>query len=72
MMQFMQSRLTDQSLRLLDDSKCEDLYYLAEFTIEMAVRETIKPGSYCSMYREILGLGSADYLLLLQIFSGVV
>ena len=50
MMQFMQSRLTDQSVRQLDDSKLEDLYYLAEFTIEMAVRETIKPGSYSSMY----------------------
>ena len=49
MMQFMQSRLTDESLRQLDELKCEDLYYLADFTIQMAVRETIKPGSYSSM-----------------------
>ena len=50
MMQFMHSRLTQESLSQLDQSKIGDLDYLAEFTIQMAVRETIKPGSYSSMY----------------------
>ena len=47
---FMQSVLTDQSLNMLDASRYEDLEYLAQFLIQNAVLETIKPGSYSSEY----------------------
>ena len=51
--EFMLKRLTDDSLQQLDKDRCEDLDYLADFVLKMAVKETVRPGSYSSMYKHV-------------------
>ena len=51
--EFMHKRLTDDSLQQLDEHRSEDLDYLADFVIRMAVKETVRPGSYSSMYKHV-------------------